>query len=112
MMQSDAFLEQLRRADVKLCLHGHVHEERADLVGYVHPRKIHIVGAGSFGAVAKDRPESTPRLYNLMEIARDHSWVKVHTRFMRKEGGAWEGWAVWPGTNAHEKRTYYEVNLR
>jgi len=111
-MQSDAFLEQLRRADVKLCLHGHVHEERADLVGYVHPRKIHIVGAGSFGAVAKDRPESTPRLYNLMEIARDHSWVKVHTRFMRKEGGAWEGWAVWPGTNAHEKRTYYEVNLR
>jgi hypothetical protein len=30
---------------------------------------------------------------------------------MRKEGGAWEGWAVWPGANAHEKRTYYEINL-
>jgi small GTP-binding protein len=107
----DAFLERLRQATVQLCLHGHVHEERTDLVGYVHPRKIHIAGAGSFGAVAKDRPESTPRLYNLLEIARDHSWVKVHTRHMRKDGGAWEGWAVWLGAGPHEKRTYYEIKL-
>ena len=68
-----SFLEKLRQADVKLGLHGHVHEERADLVGYVHPRKIHIVGAGSFGAVKEDRPESTPRLYNMMEIARNQN---------------------------------------
>lgn len=109
---SDAFLERLRQEDVRLCLHGHVHEERADLIGYPHPtRKLHVIGAGSFGAVAKDRPESTPRLYNLIEVARDHSWVKVHTRHTRKDGGAWEGWAVWPGPSAHEKRTYYEIPL-
>ena len=30
----DTFLERLRKADFRLCLHGHVHEERADLVGY------------------------------------------------------------------------------
>jgi Icc-related predicted phosphoesterase len=107
----DAFLELLRQANVQLCLHGHVHEERADLVGYVRRRKIHIAGAGSFGAVAKDRPESTPRLYNLLEIARDHSWVKVHTRYMRKDGGAWEGWAVWPGAGPYNKQTYYEIKL-
>jgi 3',5'-cyclic AMP phosphodiesterase CpdA len=108
---ADAFLERLRRADVQLCLHGHVHEERTDLIGYLHPtRHIHIAGAGSFGAVAKDRPEATPRLYNLLEVARDHSWVKVHTRSMRKDGGAWEGWAVWPGTSRYENRTYYEIN--
>ena len=28
----DAFLEQLREAEVRLCLHGHVHEIRADVV--------------------------------------------------------------------------------
>jgi len=48
---------------------------------------------------------------NLLEIARDHSWVKVHTRHMRKDGGAWEGWAVWPGTSPHEKRTYYTTDF-
>jgi 3',5'-cyclic AMP phosphodiesterase CpdA len=111
-INNDAFLGHLRLAKVRLCMHGHVHEERADLIGYPHPtRKLYIIGAGSFGAVAKDRPESTPRLYNLIEIARDHSWVKVHTRHMRKDGGAWEGWAVWPGAGPHEKQTYYEIKL-
>ena len=105
----DAFLQQLRQANVHLALHGHVHEDRADVVGYIHPKKIHVVGAGSFGAPTNDRPESTPRLYNLMEIARDHSSVKVHTRCLRKDQGAWEGWAVWPGAKPTDKRTFYTI---
>jgi GTPase SAR1 family protein/predicted MPP superfamily phosphohydrolase len=109
----DDFLEALRKADFKLCLHGHVHEDRADLVGYLHPtRKLYMAGAGSFGAVAADRPPSTPRLYNLIEIPRDHSLIRVHTRCMRKERGAWEGWAVWPGENAFDKKAFYEIKLK
>ena len=109
----DAFLEQLRKAEFKLCLHGHVHEDRADLVGYVHPtRQLHIAGAGSFGAAKDQRPESMPRLYNLIEIERDHSAIRVHTRCMKKNLGAWEGWAVWPGDKPHEKRSYYEIPLQ
>ena len=111
-MKSDAFLEQLRPAGVKLCLHGHVHENKTELVSYLDPqRKLHVIGAGSFGAPAKDRPESTPRLYNLLEIERDHSRVRVHTRCLRKDGGAWDGWAVWRGDKPHERRTYYDVQL-
>ena len=110
---NDAFLEQLRKADVKLCLHGHVHEDRADLVGYLHPtRKLHIAGAGSFGAGAKERPASIPRLYNVLEIWRDHSKIRVHTRQLKKDGGAWEGWAVWQGQDNHSKRSYYEIKLK
>ena len=110
---NDAFLEQLRKADVKLCLHGHVHEDRADLVGYLHPtRKLHIAGAGSFGAGAKERPASIPRLYNVLEIWRDHSKIRVHTRQLKKDGGAWEGWAVWPGEKNHQKLSYYEIKLK
>jgi hypothetical protein len=60
----------------------------------------------------KDRPESTPRLYNLLEVARDHSKIRIHTRCLRKAGGAWEGWAVWPGKEANEKRSYYEIALK
>ena len=42
----------------------------------------------------------------------DHSLIRVHTRCMRKEKGAWEGWAVWPGDNAFEKRAFYEIKLK
>lgn len=108
----DDFMERLRKADFKLCLHGHIHEDRADLVGYTHrTRQLRVAGAGSFGAVARRRPPSTPRLYNLIEIPRDHRLVRVHTRCMRKESGAWEGWAVWPGDDAFVKRSFYEIRL-
>jgi predicted phosphodiesterase len=108
---NDAFIDRLRQAKVRLCLHGHVHEERADVIKYIHPRRVHVIGAGSFGAPAKDRPESVPRLYNVLEVERDLTRVKVHTRSLRKEGGAWEGWAVWPGSSPNQRLTYYEIDL-
>jgi hypothetical protein len=112
-MEDDAFLGRLQKAGVRLCLHGHVHEDRADLVGYLHPtRSMHVMGAGSFGAPGNDRPESVPRLYNVLEVSRDLSRVRVHTRCLKRQTGAWEGWAVWPGPSAGERRTYYEVVLR
>ena len=111
-IQADAFLGRLLQADVRVCLHGHVHEDRADLVNYVDPvRRLHIVGAGSFGAPTHERPESVPRLFNLLEVDRDLRRMRVHTRCLRKQGGAWEGWAVWPSERPGEKRTYYEVTL-
>jgi hypothetical protein len=111
-IQADAFLGRLLQADVRICLHGHVHEDRADLVNYLDPmRRLHVVGAGSFGAPTHHRPESVPRLFNLLEVDRDLRRMTVHTRCLRKQGGAWEGWAVWPGAGPGEKRTYYEVAL-
>ncbi|MFY0527867.1 hypothetical protein ACN28I_33525 [Archangium gephyra] len=52
-----------------------------------------------------------PRLFNLMEVQRDLRGIRVHTRCLRKQGGAWEGWAVWPGQKPGERRTYYDVPL-
>lgn len=112
---SDTFLERLRMDRFRLCLHGHVHEDRADVIGYLHPsRKIHVAGAGSFGAPANQRPESTPRLYNVIEIERndrDQKKTRIHTRCLRKHGGAWEGWAVWPAQSPFNRRTFYEIDL-
>ncbi len=110
-LNNDALLERLRKADVKVLLHGHIHENRVELIGYLHDRKIHVAGAGSFGAAKQDRSESMPRLYNLLEISGDLSRLKVHTRCLPKEKGAWEGWAVWPGDNVTERRTYYTVEI-
>ena len=67
-MQDDAFLDQLKQAG-NFLRHGHIHEDRADVIGYLERRRqIHIAGAGSFGAQAHHRPESTPRLHNVIEI--------------------------------------------
>jgi WD40 repeat protein/GTPase SAR1 family protein/predicted phosphodiesterase len=110
---NDAFVDQLRRASVRLCLHGHVHEDRADVIGYLHPtRRFHVLGAGSFGAPASERPESTPRLYNLLEFSGNRQSVRVHTRQLRRSGGAWEPWCHWPGANPGERRALYEFDLR
>jgi hypothetical protein len=111
-MPDTEFLAQLKQAGVRLCLHGHVHEARPDLVGYLEPaHSIHVAGAGSFGAVAKDRPESTPRLYNVLTVDPAARTIRVDTRALDKHGGAWEGWAKWPSGKKGTKQTFYEVSL-
>jgi small GTP-binding protein len=110
-IQSDAFLNLLRQAEFRVCLHGHIHEDRADVFRYLDPQKVHIVGAGSFGAPMKDRPESVPRLYNVLEVDRDFTKLRINTRSLRKEGGAWEGWAVWPGASSDQRLTHYDIKL-
>ncbi len=111
-MQNDAFMGRLLQANVRACLHGHVHEDRADQVRQPHSdRRLHVIGAGSFGAPTADRPEAVPRLYNLLEVSRDLSNLRVHTRCMRKEGGAWQGWAAWKGPEKGLMQTYYDVPL-
>lgn len=106
------FMARRQQADVRVCLHGHIHEDQADLFNYPHPqRRVHVVGAGSFGAPTHDRPESVPRLFNLLEVQRDLKKVRVHTRALRKQGGAWEGGAVWPGEKPGDGRAYYEFDV-
>jgi hypothetical protein len=48
--------------------------------------------SGCFGARAADRPESTPRLYNVLAIARDLKSIRVHTRYQPTSTSSWEGW--------------------
>ena len=61
-MKDVHFLGHLQKSGVKVALHGDVHEMRRELIGYWHPRAIHVAGAGSFGARAGDKGESIPRL--------------------------------------------------
>jgi small GTP-binding protein len=111
-MQDDAFLDRLRVAGFRLCLHGHVHEDRSDVINYNRRnREMFVAGAGSFGAPVHDRPEATPRLYNVLEINPGRTEVKVHTRCMRRETGAWEGWAVWDSEQPGTRLTYYRIPL-
>jgi hypothetical protein len=96
-MKDTSFLGNLQKNGVRIALHGDVHEMKRDLVGHGHAKKhLYITGAGSFGAPAADRPESTPRLYNLLEIRRDLTGARVHTHCQPKPEGPWKGWNEWP----------------
>jgi hypothetical protein len=95
LMKQTDFIGNLQKAGVRIGLHGDVHELRRDLIRYWDTKKLHIAGSGSFGSPAEGRPESTPRLYNLIEIARDLKSATIHTREQRKPDGAWQGWHEW-----------------
>ena len=111
-MKNVDFLGNLQKNGVRIVLHGDVHEMQRELIGYRHEKRVHIVGSGSFGARAEDRPESTPRLYNVLEIARDLKSARVHTREQRKPDGAWDGWHEWPDPEGGKGRLpYYDINL-
>jgi GTPase SAR1 family protein len=111
-IKSDAFVERLRQAGVRLCLHGHIHESRSDLLDYLRPNKMLAVGTGSFGAPWKDRAESTPRLYQLLEIRPDRRSLRVYTRGLPKVGGAWGPAYEWPHpTDPAKRQPHYDFNF-
>jgi hypothetical protein len=112
LMRNTDFVEHLQNNGVKICLHGDVHEIRRDLIGHWHRKGIFIVGAGSFGSPPEGRPESTPRLYNLLEVQPDLSSVRVHTRSQPKPDGAWKGWNEWERPDGGEEMLpYYDIDL-
>ncbi|MCE5200688.1 MAG: metallophosphoesterase [Armatimonadota bacterium] len=113
-MPDETYLEHLGKARIRLCLHGDIHEDRNDLVNPIESRKsIWVVGVGAFGASASARPESTPRIYNILEISADRANVKVHSRSCGKSGGAWEPHCIWPSAdgNPSVRQAYYDISI-
>ena len=109
---SDEFLGRLSRAGVRLCLHGDVHELRPDVVNPYSSSRIHVVGCGSLAARALDRPESTPRMYNVIEIDRDHARARVSTRQQSRAGAQYEAYATWSVPGQPDLRSgVYEFDL-
>lgn len=110
-MHNTEFLGLLQNIGVRVALHGDVHESRR---GQNEPwrrdRPLYIAGAGAFGAPQEGRPESTPRLYNLLEIARDLKTARIHTRQQPKADGPWKPWNEWPRTDGADGAvSYYDI---
>lgn len=105
------YLTLLQQGGVQLCLHGHVHEERLEVINSVSSSRMHAIGAGTLGAVANHRPESTPRIYNLLQVDMSERSLKVSTRAARKTTGAWDEWCVWPNEVSGGKQGWYRIKL-
>lgn len=110
-MRIQNFIEHLRQSGVQLILHGDIHEINREIYKIWEKTNIHIIGAGSFGKV-DDRPNCTPRLYNLLEIKKDLSLIRIHTRQQPIIDGPWEGWFGWPDPNSRDARLpYFKISL-
>ena len=108
-IQDTTFMETLANAGFKACLHGHIHEAKNDLFTYDAYHSIKMVGAGTFGAVQKDRGDGIPRQYNMIEFDKDHRLLIVHTRKREKDNGVWQADARWEDKN-HNPKSYYTVD--
>lgn len=96
-MQNLDFIGNLQAADVKLCLHGDVHEMRRQWIEHWDvERNLHVLGAGTFGAKRDDITEGSARSYNLLEIASDLKSLRAYVREQPKLDGAWRGWNHFP----------------
>lgn len=102
---NDRFLGRLCQSGVRLCLHGDVHELRPDVVSPYDPNRIHVVGTGAFGAGPADRPASTPRMYNLIEISDDRKHASVSTRQQSQPGMPFQAYATWSKPGQRDVRT-------
>jgi hypothetical protein len=112
-IKNDVFLERLsKQGGVRLCLHGDVHELRPDIVGPHSSSRIHVVGIGAFGAGPDDRPESTPRMYNLIEISNNRTRASVTTRQQPKPGNSFRAYGAWSFPGQRDVSTgRYEFTL-
>ena len=112
-MKDLSFLDRLQRCGVSLVLHGDAHEVRSGLLGHHSAHgQLEVIGAGSLGARALDRPEATARAYNLLEIRRDLSSIRVHTREQPTIGSAWGGIFRWPASASGDARyPYFDIRF-
>lgn len=65
-----------------------------------------MIGAGSLGALKKDRDDGIPLQYNLVEIDTIQRKLIVHTRKREKENGIWMADARWGDRNQNPKAFY------
>jgi WD40 repeat protein/predicted MPP superfamily phosphohydrolase len=102
-------ISNLIQAGYRLCLHGDIHRETAEIIGQLDPKnRLHVAGTGSLGQGG----EGTPRLYNLLEVDRQFKSVQVRMRAQRQVGGAFGPHAVVPTEDPNTGSSCYEIALR
>lgn len=108
-MMNDEFLQLLSVHGFQVCMHGHIHRVRKAFYNYDDARGIHIIGAGTFGAPAKDQVPGIPLQYNLLALDRETRTITVHTRKKDDPDGAWDPDHRWGSKK--DLKPCYEIKL-
>ena len=99
----------LRTLGFHMGLHGHVHQSEFDRVGRGHTGGFPVVGAGTIGADAEDRPDGIGFEYNLITFSGNGERAFVHTRHRLGRNLPWEP-KFWQTPAKYVD--YFEVRLK
>ncbi len=106
------FMQRLAQSGFRVVLHGHIHKADSGLYRYgvtEDGRRIHIVGAGTFGAPVKKWTPGHPLQYNLLKL--DGSQLTVETRRRVEINGAWRPDAIWLRGQGKDPAPRYAIHL-
>ena len=103
-------MDTLANLGFRACFHGHIHEAKNDLFSYDSYHSVRMIGAGTFGAVQKERGDGIPRQYNMLEFDKKQRKLIVHTRKREKDDGIWQADARWEDKN-HNPKSFYVVEV-
>ncbi|BBO91150.1 SUMF1/EgtB/PvdO family nonheme iron enzyme [Desulfosarcina ovata] len=106
------FMQRLAQAGFQVCLHGHIHKADAGLFRYdmlADGRAVHGVGAGTFGAPAKEWTPGCPLQYNLLRLSPKA--LRVHTRRRIELNGTWEPDHLWRQGRGKPNLPYYDIPI-
>ncbi len=109
-IQDITFMDTLANLGFRACFHGHIHEAKNDLFSYDSYHSVRMIGAGTFGAVQKERGDGIPRQYNMLEFDKKQRKLIVHTRKREKDDGIWQADARWEDKN-HNPKSFYVVEV-
>ncbi len=96
---NDEFMQLLAVHGFQVGMHGHIHEAIQGLHHYDERRDIRIIGAGTFGAPAKEQVTGIPLQYNLLTFDPRTGDMTVNSRKKEKPNGAWSADARWGDKN-------------
>jgi predicted phosphodiesterase len=108
-MINDEFMQLLEVHGFQVCLHGHIHEAIEGFHKYDDRRGIHIIGAGTFGAPARQQVTGIPLQYNLLTFDPQKGEITVQTRKKEKPNGAWSADTRWGDKNDPKPQYKFQV---
>jgi hypothetical protein len=111
-IKDHGFMDRLANAGFCLALHGHIHKADKDLYSYdvtADGRKLHVIGAGTFGAPVKQWTPGYPLQYNLLRLSGKK--LTVETRCRREINGAWCPDAIWRQGAGNDPLPRYFIDL-
>jgi 3',5'-cyclic AMP phosphodiesterase CpdA len=98
-------VRHLAQAGFHLGLCGHTHRGTVHNPEDFTPTQFPIVSAGSLCAGTRERGDSVPRLYNIVEISSEG--IRVHVRAKAEKASDWHEHALWGDPN--QRRGYYDL---
>ena len=108
---NDEFMQLLAVHGFQVCLHGHIHEAIEGFHKYDDRRGVRIIGAGTFGAPAREQVTGIPLQYNLLTFDPQTGEMTVQTRKKEKPNGAWSADARWGDKNDPKPCTVFRCRI-